>query len=212
MARVNYKGVETKIGVLNSYFCVSYQKFTTALNEGHLQDIGKSYPISDFTKMERDFYFRFPFPDEDHRKFGDVDDYHRSIPILIRDPSILNDYYDKSRPYEKVIKLESQLGILRESDNRKCLAAFFSYGNKGQTLRVEEDSKILKIVKQFMKNNVEPELDPEKKNLYKEIANRILDGYQLEMPKLKIHQSSRLSSKAENVASRLLKRKKGKGL
>jgi hypothetical protein len=212
---VRYKGIETKIGVVESLFYVSYQKYTAALAEGYLQRVDKSLLPERYAEKGAGFIFRFPFPDEDHRKFGDVDDHNRSIPITITDPLLLeNSNYDKSQPYKKVIGLESQKLILRDGDKKECLAAVFSQkeDHKLNVFSVGGDSTILKIVGQFMKNNVEPELDPVRKNLYNEVAKRILDGYQLEIPKLKIQPPHRLSSKAEDKVKGHLKIKRGKGL
>ncbi|PTS98791.1 hypothetical protein DBR11_13955 [Pedobacter sp. HMWF019] len=60
---VRYKGFDIKIGVIEGLLDVSYQKYTAALSEGHLQGVDKCLSPERYAEIGAGFICRFPFPE-----------------------------------------------------------------------------------------------------------------------------------------------------
>jgi hypothetical protein len=80
---VKYNGTEIAIGTGESLRYLSYTKFAAALNADLLRQVeGNQGPKND-AMANSGYRFRFPFPDEDHLRFGDISgkEYVRGVPL-----------------------------------------------------------------------------------------------------------------------------------
>jgi hypothetical protein len=207
---VKYKGRDVKIGTRESLYYVSYRKFTAELELGQLSRAEFNADPSVYSKAGAGFLFRFPFPDEDQTRFGEVKDFNRGVPITLTDPAVLEEFdYDQSRPYRKDIQLEFQKRVLRESDGKDCLAIVLRNGKPpfSELFRLEDDRDVLNIVGQLTVNNIARETDPEQRQFYAAIAQRIVDGYGLKLP-LAVEQAMKKAATAEQIKPVTLKNKK----
>jgi hypothetical protein len=71
---VKYQGGDVKIETYECLHYVSYPKFTAAMEAGQLSRIDFNLDPSAYSKAGAGFLFRFPFPDEDRTRLGEVND------------------------------------------------------------------------------------------------------------------------------------------
>ncbi|NRF41130.1 hypothetical protein [Pedobacter foliorum] len=184
---IKHKNRIIKLGTCESLYYVSYPKYTLALETGQLTQEPGNLPPEQYAKADTGFLFRFPFPDEDHLKLGDVEDYRRGVPITITERSALDDGPSREgEPYPRQIEITQQKLIHRNSDEKLCLVLVYRDPYLGSSFRVEDDANIKEILKQLIRNNIVQEKTPQTKAFYREVARRIINGYQLKNHSLKI--------------------------
>jgi len=209
---VKYKRSEVKIGTCESLYYVSYPKFTEALAAGHVRKAENNLYPSEYSKAGAGFLFRFPFPDEDRLKFGDIKEgFDRGVKITMTDPTVLEDiHHDPDKPYRKDIQVEFQKPVHRISDGKECLAIIVRNGTApGDDLfRLEDDLDVLNLVKQLAKNNLGPETDPDQKVFYYAAAERIVTGYGLDLP-IEVSQAMKTQNKSLPLKPERPKKKRG---
>lgn len=82
-----------KVGTCEDLYYTRMSQFKEALNAGLLEFVPGNLQPEKYLDIEKGFRFRFPFPDEDGREFGDYhNDYNRGVLIYLNDESkeILN--------------------------------------------------------------------------------------------------------------------------
>lgn len=184
---IKYKNKVIKLGTCESLYYACYPKYVLALESGQLRQEPGNLSPEQYAQADMGFLFRFPFPDEDHLKLGEVEDYRRGVPVIITEPTILEDSSAATKPsYPREIELTQQKLIHRHSDGRLCLVLVYRDPYLGSSFRVEDDTLIRQILKQLIRNNVVRENNPQKKLFYRQIARRILNGYQLKKQNLMI--------------------------
>lgn len=193
---IKYRNREVKIGTCENLYYVSYQKYIEALSAGLLAKLdGNSYPKT-YTDLSQEFRFRFPFPDEDKLKFGDIiEPYNRGIPITIDDRLV----YGQLAVQGKVIQIEivQQKPIKRQSDGKFCLALVFNIPGTGNRYSISEDKDLRPIVAEMIRNNIINEPDPQKKAYFRAVAVRIFKGYGLDVVK-EYKQASKYANQHHN--------------
>lgn len=184
---IKYKNSVIKLGTCESLYYASYPKYVQALESGQLKQEPGNLPPEKYAGADMGFLFRFPFPDEDHLKLGEVEDYRRGIPVTITDPTILENSFSCNQPAcPREIELTQQKLVHRYSDGQLCLVLVYRDPYLGSSFRVEEDAVIKQLLKQLIRNNIVMETDSPKKVFYRQIARRIIDGYQLNKHSLRI--------------------------
>lgn len=176
---VRYGGEEIKIGNCECLYYISYDKFL-AFDNKRCGGNEREY-IPYYLRTEEEFMFRFPFPDEDKLSFGRIIEPHdRAVAVMI-DKSV----YDKLSEKREItgqsqIWIVMQKPVIRQSDGQFCLALVFKDSSITGYYRVEEPQEAKLIINQMVKHHILNETDTEKKNFYRQIACRILKGYNVE--------------------------------
>lgn len=175
---IKYKGQMVTIGTLEHLYYVSYERYAKAFGNGELEAANGSLDPRVYLKPEYGFLFRFPFPDEDHLKFGEIIEPHdRGIPVTVSGKVFpLEGNNDKTYQLELV----RQKPVIREPDGTFCLAPVFRLAGTQDYLNIEGSEDISKLTAQIIINNIFPENDPLQKSFYRQIASRIIKGFGLE--------------------------------
>ncbi|WP_448103571.1 hypothetical protein [Pedobacter panaciterrae] len=199
---IKYKNKVIKLGTCESLYYASYPKYVQALESGQLKQEPGNLPPGKYAEADMGFLFRFPFPDEDHLKLGEVEDYRRGISVTITDPTILENSFSRNQPpYPREIELTQQKLVHRHSDGQLCLVLVYRDPYLGSSFRVEEDTVIKQLLTQLIRNNIVREKDLQRKLFYRQIARRIVNGYQLKSCSLTISQSQK-DIPAERIPAR----------
>lgn len=204
---VRYKNETVKIGDEQDLYLVSFQKYQQALKNGLLSQIPGNPSPEIYTRHSSGFRFRFPFPDEDKLPFGSIGDFpeHRAIVLKI------NPGTDT--------RFEEQLKVLAGKDGRleitqqklvymslRCkfsLVLVIRNPESGNSFRIEDEEFITKLNKTIIINHVLKETDHKKKTFYCSVIEKILQGYNREIPvRLTIY--SRKKNKVPQKRSRLI--------
>lgn len=209
---IKYKGEEIKIGTMENLYYTTYQKYIEALKSGRLAGLYGSSP-GEYAQPDSGFRFRFPFPDEDKLSLGDIGDqhYYRGLPVKINQADIAGDGPDtKLGSAQHEIEITQQKLVHRQSDGMLCLALVCRNTASGQSFRIEDDADMKALLKQIISNHVLGEPNTEKRYFYRNVAFRILKGYRMEQPEMKIRQKALPKHDPAQLKSR--KRRKGKGI
>lgn len=177
---INYKGRSVHIGTCENLYYVSYQKYIAALSGGFLKGLSGNGMPMDYVKVRNGFRFRFPFPDEDQLKFGEIiEPFYRGIPIIVSS-SLIN---EDSKPGNENVQIEiiQQMPLHKESDGEIYLALVFRDPRNGKPHSIRGDEGARRIVADLIRNHIINESDIAKKKFYKTIAVRILKGYGLKV-------------------------------
>ncbi|ETZ23137.1 hypothetical protein [Pedobacter sp. V48] len=189
---IKYKNKVIKLGTCESLYYASYPKYVQALESGQLKQEPGNLPPEKYAEADMGFLFRFPFPDEDHLKLGEVEDYRRGVPIIVNDINMLKNAPSQTEvSHTRHIELTQQKLIHRQSDDRLCLVLVYRDPYLGSSFRVENDADVKQMLKQLIRNNIVMETDSLKKVFYRQIARRIIDGYQLKKHSLRIIHSQK---------------------
>jgi len=184
---IKYKNRVIKLGTCESLYYATYPKYILALESGQLKQDPGSLSPERYAQADSGFLFRFPFPDEDHLNLGEVEDYRRGVPVTITEfSSFDNTSFGNRGSYPRQIEITQQKLIHRISDGQLCLALVYRDPYLGSSFRVEDNINVKQILQQLIRNNIVLEKDPQKKAFYRQIARRIIDGYQLKNQPLMI--------------------------
>jgi hypothetical protein len=93
-----------KLGKLDVLYYTNYEKYLNVLKRGRLKkDVDSNAPLV-YALPESKYYFRFPFPDEEKFRLGDIGDFefNRTISFTIDRPSFLPEgFFPPVSKYEK---------------------------------------------------------------------------------------------------------------
>ncbi len=171
---IKYRNREIKVGTVENLYYVSFDKFRKAFDANELAQLPGNYTPTQYMETQYGFRFRFPFPDEDKLPLGDIrGEYNRSIPVRI-DQSAIPDIGLSSDHY--VMRIMQQKPIIRRSDGKECLALIW-ISPHDDLFRIEDDAEVKKIAGEMFKHHVAKNPDKEQKEFYRQIATRILEGY-----------------------------------
>lgn len=197
---VKYKNDKIKIGTCENLYYATYDKYLDALKKGELSLVdGNDYPVN-YAKPNSGYRFRFPFPDEDKLSLRDIsilDDFHRGVPVKI-DPSLIQD--DSIPDGTTQMEIVQQKLIHRQEDGKLCLALVWRVPG-GETFRVENDEDMKSILKSIIKNHITDNADPANKLFYRKIAQRIIKGYRIDAPEVKIKQEPKVQNGIQDKTS-----------
>lgn len=171
-----YHGEQIKLGSCETLYNVSYDKYVAFAKEQHWA--WNIENVAMYLRIDYGFQFRFPFPDEDKLKFGEINGaFDRTLNIVLDSSAhkkILGDS-DIERPL--CIGVSMQKPVFRRSDGQFCLALIFKDLQTGEIARIEDTRAVKLIASQIVKHHIFNETDPDKRNFYRQVACRILKGY-----------------------------------
>lgn len=184
---VKYCRESVKIGTCEDMYYTSYQKFTRLLEAGRLKKDDGSLPPEEYIKPNLGDRFRFPFPDEDGLRFGEIKDtFYRGMVVKLSDPSIIGDFHGKGQgPYAHQLEITQQKLLHRISDQKLILAVVCRNPADGKSFRIEDDADVQALLKQIIKHHLVLEDIPQQKQVYRELASKMLRGYRLDAPAVK---------------------------
>src|ERR1700744_2657419 len=148
---VKYRGNDIEIGMGESLYYVTYQKYKKELASGNLSESIGGGPPEGYAKPDSGFRFRFPFPDEDNLPLGDIGEFahNRGLPILVD----LNADNEKHPQILVALNIVQQKLVHRQSDGRDILALVVKEPATGDLVRLEDESLISKLCKQIELNH-----------------------------------------------------------
>lgn len=203
---IKYHGEEFKIGTVENLYYTSFQKYLDALKSGALRQLKGNASPESYALPDSGYRFRFPFPDEDQLKFGQYpDNFERGVPITCNVKDYGPDAPESAGTGTQfLIEISQQKLVHREEDGKLILALVCRDPLTGEKFRIEDDEEMKKLLGQIVRNHISVENDIGKKKFYRTLAIRILKGYRVDAPAMKI--KTPLKKTAANI-----KRSQGKG-
>ncbi len=173
-----YNGREIKIGTCESLYYVTFEKlFKMYQQEGKTTD-PENLPI--YLQTQQGFLFRFPFPDEDKLKLGDIIGSHdRTIKIKLDETARKQLFGDHKVDFEQ-LGIVMQKPVVRKSDGQFSLLPVIGGPFPLGLYSVEDPKAVIVILTQIIRNHVQNEPDMHQKKFFRQIALRILKGYNIE--------------------------------
>lgn len=207
---VKYRGEKVEIGTGENMYYTSYQKYVTVLNAGFLSRIPGNEKPDNYALPNFGCRFRFPFPDEDKMSFGEIiEPFDRGLIIRIdcHQVPFIEASQQSPDPFYELMIIQQKL-VTRLSDAKECLALVCTNQALQKTFRIDDDKVIKELVDQIIKNHITEETRAETRNYFKEVGARILAGYGLENPLLKIKET-KIALKPDTVKPTKKKFKRG---
>lgn len=191
---VKYRGEEVKIGTVENMYYTSFQKYINALEAGLLETAPGSDKAGDYALPNSGCRFRFPFPDEDKLPLGDIiEPFDRGLIINLKPSEVpFLEIPDQVDGFLEELLIIQQKLINRQSDGKLCLALVFRDPVRAETFRLEDDEDVKAITDQIIKHHIDKETEPARKEYFRQVCSRILDGYGLDNPALKVKQEEKV--------------------
>jgi hypothetical protein len=199
-----YRGEATKIGTCEELYYTSFRRYIQVLQNGHLsKDIGSDYP-ENYTIPNYGYRFRFPFPDEDHLPFGEIENhsFERGLLITIarNEAFAKGEFPQLSRTYQvaaryqpghthamemlnpnnvtELVDIELVQQKLVVSDNQARLVLVYRCPFSEDKWRIEDFTEAKHIADQIEERYVKTAAEEEEKLFWQQVTLRILQGYQ----------------------------------
>lgn len=189
---VKYGRTEIKIGACEDMYYTSFEKYNKLLEANRLFKSEGSLAPAEYAEPDSGTRFRFPFPDEDRLRFGDIIGTHnRAIEIKLQHPELMHlgsQPHQDDHNKEFSIELLRQKLIHREDDNKLCLVIVCRNPITDNLFRIESDRDIRLLINELVKNHIMNSDDIIQKGFYRKIGMRILKGYRIGTQEQKLDQ------------------------
>ncbi|MCK7559395.1 hypothetical protein MKQ70_32275 [Chitinophaga sedimenti] len=175
---VNYKGRPVKIGTCELLYYVSYQRYKEEYGYGRLKwEEGNAFPASYLAPNV--FVFRFPFPDEDNVRFGQVAAHNRTIDVSIPNNGDIVAAAKSDATKDMVIGIWGQKLVNAFPDGRLILALVVRSSVDDQLYRLEDPAQAAKVVNAICIQYIQADIAAEQKYFWTAVCARITQGYRL---------------------------------
>ena len=183
MEAIKFRSKPVSLGTCEFLYYASYPKYISALAAGRLFYQPGNLQPAEYALPDSPFYFRFPFPDEDHLPLGEIgaNTFDRSLPVNIqRDSFILDDpgYLPHARSWGF-----AEIGLMYQRlltiDGIPLLCPVYRNPHTRAFVTLTTVSEVQFLETQITRYYVQAANTPEEWDYWTAIVHRLKRGFQL---------------------------------